>query len=69
MDALYFLWNFWMWCATINLALLLAHDVIHNSWSKPRDYALYVCWGPVSLAVTVKALIEKGLEKFSKKKG
>lgn len=47
------IWDFWMWCAAINLFFMVVADVARNTWSPPRDYASVVGLGPVSLSLII----------------
>lgn len=49
--------EFWLWCATINLFLMLFNDVIYDRWSTPREYLIFLASGPIALIMTIYAII------------
>lgn len=65
------LWDFWVWCAKINLVLMIFTDVKQNKWSTPREYALIVCFGPISLGgiifYVLMGIYEKLRERYQKR--
>lgn len=54
---LYWLWDFWVWCATINLIIMVLSDAKKNDWSSPREYVRVLGAGPIATIMFIYVIV------------
>jgi len=66
LELMRWLYDFWMWCAIINLTIMIIADAKQNVWSKPRDYLNIVALGPITLSLLIYTMVQTLLGEFEK---